>query len=163
MSTFALGPNVLLDRDEGDAGLGESVAADSDPLARLLEAEARRPKRTTSLLARTRAPLREEHVLAPADSVLRRAVGATRQKGRVLLAERRSTAHRLDALDRVREVAPRAATARWCASCTRRGATHSPTWPSTRYGKLIDRNRKLVEDRLDDMLKAQRPAADGSR
>ena len=28
------------------------------------------------------------------------------------------------------------------------------------YGKLLDRNRKLVEDRLDDMLKAQRTAID---
>ena len=26
------------------------------------------------------------------------------------------------------------------------------------YGKLLDRNRKLVEARLDDMLKAQRQA-----
>ena len=28
------------------------------------------------------------------------------------------------------------------------------------YGKLLDRNRKLVETRLDDMLKAQRQAVD---
>ena len=28
------------------------------------------------------------------------------------------------------------------------------------YGKLLDRNRKLVEERLDDMLKAQRHAVD---
>ena len=28
------------------------------------------------------------------------------------------------------------------------------------YGKLLDRNRKLVEGRLDDMLKAQRQAVD---
>ena len=28
------------------------------------------------------------------------------------------------------------------------------------YGKLLDRNRKRVEDRLDDMLKAQRHAVD---
>ena len=28
------------------------------------------------------------------------------------------------------------------------------------YGKLLDRNRKLVEARLDDMLKAQRQAVD---
>ena len=28
------------------------------------------------------------------------------------------------------------------------------------YGKLLDRNRKLVENRLDDMLKAQRHAVD---
>ena len=31
------------------------------------------------------------------------------------------------------------------------------------YGKLLDRNRKLVEDRLDDMLKAQRHAVDRIR
>ena len=28
------------------------------------------------------------------------------------------------------------------------------------YGKLLDRNRKLVDERLDDMLKAQRHAVD---
>ena len=28
------------------------------------------------------------------------------------------------------------------------------------YGKLLDRNRKRVEDRLDEMLKAQRHAVD---
>ena len=28
------------------------------------------------------------------------------------------------------------------------------------YGKLLDRHRKLVEDRRDDMLKAQRDAVD---
>ena len=28
------------------------------------------------------------------------------------------------------------------------------------YGKLLDRNRERVEDRLDDMLKAQRHAVD---
>ena len=28
------------------------------------------------------------------------------------------------------------------------------------FGKLLDRNRKLVEARLDDMLKAQRQAID---
>ena len=30
------------------------------------------------------------------------------------------------------------------------------------YGKLLDRNRKLVEARLEDMLKAQRQAVDGT-
>ena len=30
------------------------------------------------------------------------------------------------------------------------------------YGRLLDRNRKLVEDRLDDMLKAQRTPSTGS-
>ena len=37
--------------------------------------------RTASLLARARVWLRDEHVLAPADSVLRRAVGAARAQG----------------------------------------------------------------------------------
>ena len=37
-----------------------------------------------SLLARARGWLRDEHVLAPADSVLRRAVGAARHKARAL-------------------------------------------------------------------------------
>ena len=62
--------------------------------------------------------------------------------------------------DRVREMGPpRAATLRWCASCTKPGATHS-TRPSTCTAKLLDRNRKLVEGRLDDMRKAQRQAVD---
>ena len=47
-------------------------------LARFLEDEALRLDRTASLLARARGWLRDEHVLAPADSVLRRVVGAAR-------------------------------------------------------------------------------------
>ncbi len=43
---------------------------------------------TASLLARARAWLRDEHVLAPSDSVLRRAIGAARNKARTLLTER---------------------------------------------------------------------------
>ena len=57
-------------------------------LARFLEDEALRLERTASLLARARAWLRDEHVLAPADSVLRRAVGAARHKARDLLTDR---------------------------------------------------------------------------
>ena len=53
-----------------------------------LEAEALRLERTASLLARARAWQRDEHVLAPADSVLRRAIGAARHKARVLLTQR---------------------------------------------------------------------------
>ena len=53
-----------------------------------LEDEALRLDRTGSLLARARDWLRDEHVLAPADSVLRRAVGAARQKARALLTQR---------------------------------------------------------------------------
>ena len=59
-------------------------AAAGERLARFLEDEALRLERTTSLLARARAWLRDEHVLAPADSVLRRAVGAARHKARRL-------------------------------------------------------------------------------
>ena len=54
----------------------------------LLEDEAQRLDRTGSLLVRWRGWLRDEHVLAPADSVLRRAVGAARQKARALLTQR---------------------------------------------------------------------------
>ena len=62
--------------------------AAGERLARFLEDEALRLDRTASLLARARGWLRDEHVLAPADSVLRRAVGAARHKARALLTER---------------------------------------------------------------------------
>ena len=51
-----------------------------EQLARFLEDEALRLDRTGSLLARARSWLRDEHALAPADSVLRRAVGAARRR-----------------------------------------------------------------------------------
>ena len=63
-------------------------AAAGERLARFLEDEALRIERTASLLARARAWLRDEHVLAPADSTLRRAVGAARHKARALLTQR---------------------------------------------------------------------------
>ena len=63
-------------------------AAADERLVRFLEAEALRLDRTASLLARARAWLRDEHVLAPADSVLRRAIGAARHKARALLTQR---------------------------------------------------------------------------
>ena len=69
-------------------------AAAGERLARFLEDEALRLERTASLLARARAWLRDEHVLAPADSVLRRAIGAARHKARTLLMQR--MAERLD-------------------------------------------------------------------
>ena len=62
--------------------------AAGERLARFLEDEALRLDRTASLLARARGWLRDEHVLAPADSVLRRAVGAARHKARALLTQR---------------------------------------------------------------------------
>ena len=61
-----------------------------------------RLERTASLLARARAWLRDEHVLAPADSVLRRAIGAARHKARTLLTQRmaeRLSAPMRDGLD----------------------------------------------------------------
>ena len=206
--------------------------AAGERLARFLEDEALRLDRTGSLLARARGWLRDEHVLAPADSALRRAVGGARQKARALLTQRMaerlsaSMRDRLDALvdvgdddphsplhhlktgssspsvggmkqllarlelieatgvleidvgwvngnyqrilfhsvrtasaDRVREMAaPRRHLALVCF-------LHQ-AWRDTldqavdMYGKLLDRNRKLVEARLDDMLKAQRQAVD---
>ena len=60
-------------------------AAAGERLARFLKDEALRLERTASLLARARAWLRDEHVLAPSDLVLRRAIGAARHKARTLL------------------------------------------------------------------------------
>ncbi len=170
--------------------------AAGERLVRFLEDEALRLDRTASLLARARGWLRDEHVLAPADSVLRRAVGAARHKARALLTQRMAERlsapmrDRLDELveatgvldidvswvngnyqrilfhsvrtasaDRVREMAaPRRHLALVCF-------LHQ-AWRDTldqavdMYGKLLDRNRKLVDERLDGMLKAQRHAVD---
>ena len=68
--------------------LGAFDAAAGERLTRFLEDEALRLERTASLLARARTWLRDEHVLAPADSVLRRAVGAARHQARALLTDR---------------------------------------------------------------------------
>ena len=191
-----------------------------------------RIERTASLLARARAWLRDEHVLAPADSVLRRAVGAARHKARALLTQRMAERlsapmrDRLDALVAVGDDDPHSPlhgiktgtsspsvggheTASGAAGIDRgdRRAGHRrelgqrelstdpvpqrpdrvgrrvremaaprrhlallcflhQAWRDTlgqavdMYGKLLDRNRKLVDDRLDDMLKAQRHAVD---
>ena len=62
---------------------GAFDAAGSERLARFLEDEALRLERTASLLARARAWLRDEHVLAPAG-----AVGAARHKARAPLTQR---------------------------------------------------------------------------
>ena len=206
--------------------------AGGERLARFLEDEALRLDRTASLLGRARGWLRDEHVLAPADSVLRRVVGAARHKARALLTQRMAERlsapmrDRLDELvavgddqphsplhgiktgtsspsvggmkrllarlesieatgvldidvswvngnyqrilfhsvrtasaDRVREMAaPRRHLALVCF-------LHQ-AWRDTldqavdMYGKLLDRNRKRVDERLDDMLKAQRHAVD---
>ena len=192
----------------------------------------RRSGSSGGIAARARGWLRDEHVLAPADSVLRRAVGAARHKARALLTQRMAERlsapmrDRLDELvavgddqphsplhdiktgtsspsvggmkrllarlesieatgvldidvswvngnyqrilfhsvrtasaDRVREMAaPRRHLALVCF-------LHQ-AWRDTldqavdMYGKLLDRNRKLVDDRLDGMLKAQRHAVD---
>ena len=207
-------------------------AATGERLARFLEDEALRLERTASLLARARAWLRDEHVLAPADSVLRRAVGAARHKARALLTDRMaerlsaSMRNRLDALVAIDDVQPHSPLHRikasssnpsvggmkrllarlelieatgvleidvgWVNGNYQRILFHSvrtasadrvremaaprrhltlvcflhQAWRDTldqavdMYGKLLDRNRKLVEDRLDDMLKAQRHAVD---
>ena len=68
--------------------LGAFDAAGSERLARFLEDEALRLERTASRLARARAWLRDEHVLAPGDSVRRRAVGAARHHARARLTHR---------------------------------------------------------------------------
>ena len=207
-------------------------AAADERLVRFLEAEALRLDRTASLLARARAWLRDEHVLAPADSVLRRAIGAARHKARALLTQRMAERlsapmrDRLDALIAVDDDQPHSPLhhikasssspsvggmkrllARlelieatgvleidvgWVNGNYQRILFHSvrtasadrvrrmaaprrhlalvcflhQAWRDTldqavdMYGKLLDRNRKRVEDRLDDMLKAQRHAVD---
>ena len=207
-------------------------AAAGERLAQFLEDEALRLERTASLLARARAWLRDEHVLAPADSVLRRSIGAARNKARTLLmqrmAERLSAPmrDRLDALIAVDDDQPHSPLNRikasssnpsvggmkrllarlelieatgvlgvdvgWVNGNYQRILFHSvrtasadrvrrmaaprrhlalvcflhQAWRDTldqavdMYGKLLDRNRKRVDDRLDDMLKAQRHAVD---
>ena len=55
--------------------------AGGEQLTRFLESEALRLDRTGSLLARARGWLRDEHVLAPADSVLRRTRGGGTAEG----------------------------------------------------------------------------------
>ena len=206
--------------------------AAGERLARFLEDEALRLDRTGSLLARARGWLRDEHVLAPSDPVLRRAIGAARHKARTLLtqrmAERLSAPMRegLDALVAVDDDQPHSPLNRikasssnpsvggmkrllarlelieatgvlgvdvdWVNGNYQRILFHSvrtasadrvrrmaaprrhlalvcflhQAWRDTldqavdMYGKLLDRNRKLVEARLDDMLKAQRHAVD---
>ena len=203
-----------------------------DRLPRFLEGEALRLDRTASLLARARAWLRDERVLAPADSLLRRAVGSARRTARTLLTEQMTVRlspvmrDRLDALLDVGEDDPFSALHRiktspsspsvggmkrllarleliettdvleidigWVNANYQRILFHSvrtasadrlremtaprrhlalvcflhQAWRDTldqavdMYGKLLDRNRKLVELRLDDKLKAQRHAVD---
>ena len=105
--TLALDADVLLERHEGDARLGEGVEdgdlpqrptepgefADDQAVAVL--------ERTASLLARARAWLRDEHVLAPADSVLHGAasphpdaspVGTHHERGKLPVAGARGRA-----------------------------------------------------------------------
>ena len=206
--------------------------AAGERLARFLEDEALRIERTASLLARARVWLRGEHVLAPSDSVLRRAIGAARNKARTLLTQRMAERlsapmrDRLDALIAVDDDQPhsplnliKASSSNpsvggmkrllarlelieatgvlevdvgWINGNYQRILFHSvrtasadrvrrmaaprrhlalvcflhQAWRDTldqavdMYGKLLNRNRKLVDDRLDDMLKAQRHAVD---
>ena len=62
-------------------------ASAAEDLTRFLEGEAQRLDRTGSLLARVRERLRHRQVLAPGESVLRRAVGSARQAARTTMAE----------------------------------------------------------------------------
>ena len=166
-----------------------------------------RIERTASLLARARVWLRDEHVLAPADSVLRRMVGAARHKARALLTERMAERlsppmrDRLDALVAVGDDHPHSplhgiktgtsspsvgGMKRLLArleSIEETGALDiDVSWVNGNYQRILfhsvrtasaDRMREmvaprrhlalvcvLVEDRLDDMLKAQRHAVD---
>ena len=86
------GLTAVLQRASRLRALQLDVAGGGERLARFLEDEALRVDRTASLLARARARLRDEHVLAPADSVLRRAIGAARHKARALLCPQRAGA-----------------------------------------------------------------------
>ena len=104
-------------------------ATAADQLDQFLESEALRLDRSAALLARGRAWLREQRILAPADYVLRRAVSPARQKARAGLMDRmlgclsESMRERLDALvavskdesfsalNRIKTTSPRAAAA----------------------------------------------------
>ena len=66
-------------------------ATADERLAQFLRNEALRLERTASLLARARAWLRDERILSPADSFLRRAVGSARHKAREFLTEQMAT------------------------------------------------------------------------
>ena len=110
-------------------GLRPFDATAADQLDQFLEGEALRLDRSAALLARGRAWLREQHILAPADYVLRRAVSPARQKARAGLMDRmmaclsESMREDLDALvavsedesfsalNRIKTTSPRAAAA----------------------------------------------------
>ena len=104
--------------------LGAFDAAGSERLARCLEDDALRLERTASRLARARAWLRDEHVLAPGDSVRRRAVGAARHHARARLTHRMAARlsapmrHRLAALVAVGDDQPHSPLQRITASAS---------------------------------------------
>ena len=201
-------------------------------LARFLEGEAQRLDRAGSLLARARGRLRDRQVLAPGESVLRRAVGSARQAARTTMAERMVEClspslrkhldglldtgddDRFSALNRIKEstsspsvTGMRRLLARlelieatdvlaidigWVNGNYQRVLYHNvrvtsadrlremvaprrrlalvcflhQAWSDTldqavdMYAKLLERSRKLVENRLDEKLKAQRHAVD---
>lgn len=93
-----------------DLRLFDATAADQ--LDQFLEGEALRLDRSAALLARGRAWLQEQRILAPADYVLRRAVSPARQKARAAMMNRMmaclsaSMRERLDALVAVSEDEP---------------------------------------------------------
>lgn len=115
-----------------------------DQLVRFLENEALRLDRSAALLARGHTWLREHRLVAPAGSVLRRAVGTARQKARAGLMQRMMAClssairDRLDALVVIAEDAPFSALNRIKTSPAR----PSPRWLRNR--DRCSRNRSLV-------------------
>ena len=93
-------------------GLRSFDTAAGYDLEQFLESEALRLDRSAALLARGRAWLQEQRILAPADYTLRRAVGSARQKARTVLMNRMMASlslpmrERLDALVAIAEDDP---------------------------------------------------------
>ncbi len=93
-------------------GLRSFDTAAGYDLEQFLEGEALRLDRSAALLARGRAWLQEQRILAPADYTLRRAIGSARQKARTVLMNRMMASlslpmrERLDALVTVAEDDP---------------------------------------------------------
>ncbi len=131
------------------------------------EAEALRLDHTPSLLARAGAPGSAMSTLsAPADSVLRRVVGAARQQARPLLTQRMAARlsaairDRLDVLVAVDDDQPHSPLHRIKTNLSNHALCDTLDQAVDMCRKLLDRNRKVVEDRVDDTLKTQRHAVD---
>ena len=213
-------------------GLRSFDTAAGYDLEQFLEGEALRLDRSAALLARGRAWLQEQGILAPADYTLRRVIASARQKARTVLMDRMMAClslpmrERLDALVAVAEEDPFSALNRikatpskassasmsrllaklelieetgvleididWINGNYQRFHFHSvrtmsadrlremvaprrclslvcflrQAWRDTldqgvdMYGKLLERDQKKVQFRLEEKLKAQRHAAD---